>query len=62
MLVAPFHSVQPGAIKVHHNQTDCVDGERIQTRYMRTGTAGLPLCPACADIAVAERRAQASAG
>ena len=59
MLVPPFRSAQAGAIKVHHNQSECLYGNRIATQYMRSDSAGLPLCPDCADIAAAERRAKA---
>jgi hypothetical protein len=57
MQVTPFHSVSFVASKVHHNQSACADGDKIETRYMRSGTAGLPLCRACAEMAVAARKA-----
>ena len=35
---------------VHHNNTNCTEGNNIERRYLRLGTGGKPLCKRCADL------------
>ena len=46
MKVAPYHSIKPGT-KVHHNHSECTEGNNIEAYYKRPGTGGHPLCEHC---------------
>jgi hypothetical protein len=46
----PWHSSKPADKNVHHNNTSCTEGNNIEPRYRRTGTAGRPLCQHCARL------------
>jgi hypothetical protein len=47
MKTSPWHSIkQP----VHHDNTNCNEGNNIETENRRDGTGGKPLCKACADL------------
>lgn len=56
--VAPFHSIAPAygtgllgmARAVHHNNTDCTEGNNIEPQYLAPGTGGRPLCAHCARL------------
>ena len=49
--VAPFHSVNPSALHVHHDNTRCTGANNIDRQHRRSGTAGRPLCHHCAALA-----------
>lgn len=40
----PWHSVKE---TVHHNNTSCSAGTRIEPEYRRGGKGGKPLCEEC---------------
>jgi hypothetical protein len=44
--VQPFHSDEPGR-EVYHNSTRCTEGNNIERRHLRQGTAGRRLCDHC---------------
>lgn len=45
--MSPIHSEkQP----VHHNNNKCTEANNIESRYLRQGTGGKPLCKNCADL------------
>jgi len=44
--VNPFHSRLPGT-RVHHNNTQCTEGDNIESYNRVSGTGGLPLCDHC---------------
>ena len=46
----PWHSIRQD---VHHNNTDCTEGNNIEPHYRRPGTGGKPLCRHCARLALA---------
>ena len=46
MKVAAYHSAKPG-IRVHHNESNCTEGNNIETYNRQGGTGGLPLCSHC---------------
>lgn len=46
MKVAPWHSKRPGETK-HHDNTQCTEGNNIESHYRAAGTGGLPLCKHC---------------
>ncbi len=46
--VSPTHSVKDTARKVYHNNSACTERNNIETRYLRQGTGGRPLCEHCA--------------
>ncbi len=48
--VAPFHSVKPNAPNVYHNNSRCTEGNNIEPRNLRLGSAGRPLCAHCARL------------
>jgi hypothetical protein len=41
---SPWHSIKQN---VHHNNTDCTEGNNIEPEYRRSGTGGKPLCDRC---------------
>ena len=47
--IAPWHSIRPGET-VHHDNTLCTEGNKIESYYRKAGTGGLPLCKHCADL------------
>jgi hypothetical protein len=47
--VAAFHSTEPSAT-VYHDESTCVDGNNIEARYHKSGTAGRPRCARCKEI------------
>jgi hypothetical protein len=40
----PFHSDKRN---VHHNNTNCTEGNNIEKENRRSGTGGKPLCKNC---------------
>jgi hypothetical protein len=42
--VSPFYSIHGS---VHHDNTQCTEGNNIETKYRRSGTGGLPKCDHC---------------
>jgi hypothetical protein len=50
MKTQPFHSARPGDKQVYHDNTSCTEGNNIEDRYKRQGTAGRPLCQRCASL------------
>jgi hypothetical protein len=44
MRVAPFHSVYQS---VHHDQSQCTEGNNIERQNRRPGTGGKPKCSHC---------------
>lgn len=49
---SPWHSVKED---VHHDNTDCNAGYRIETENLRAGTGNKPLCSECQRLAEAGR-------
>lgn len=47
--VSPFHSIRPGT-QVHHNDTNCTEGNNIESYNRRSGTGGHPLCNRCKQL------------
>jgi len=47
---APWHSVKDTDRKVHHDNTLCTEGNNIEAKYLRQGTAGRPRCDHCARL------------
>lgn len=43
-MTVPWHSVKQ---VVHHNNTSCDSGMKIEAEYRRGGTGGKPLCSEC---------------
>jgi len=50
---APWHSERPGAL-VYHDNDKCEDGQAIALVFRAEGTAGRPLCKACAKLDAGE--------
>lgn len=46
---SPWHSTEPGRT-VYHNNTKCTEGNNIEARYRKAGTAGRRLCTHCARL------------
>jgi hypothetical protein len=46
----PYYSVASTDPPVHHNKSNCPDGERIKPQYKRFGTGGRPLCRECPKV------------
>ena len=44
MRTYPWHSIKR---PVHHNNTECTEGNNIEPKYRREGTGGKPLCDHC---------------
>ncbi len=44
--IFPWHSTLPG-IAVYHNNTDCTEGNNIESRNRASGTGGKHLCDHC---------------
>jgi hypothetical protein len=49
--VAPFHSVKQNTPNVYHDNSKCTEGNNIEKQYLRSGTAGRPLCQHCQRLA-----------
>lgn len=49
-----YHSARPGAPKVHHDQSDCWDGNNIEAYWVTLGTGGYPLCHTCQRLKTAK--------
>ncbi len=47
MKTLPWHREHA---KVHHNNSDCVLGNRIEKESRKKGTGGLPLCERCKQL------------
>ena len=52
--VVPFYSIHPGT-NVHHNDSRCKAGNKIEKKYRRPGSGGNLLCPQCALLKREER-------
>lgn len=50
MKTTPWHSIRESDRKVYHDETRCTEGNNIETRYRRDGTAGRPKCEHCKRI------------
>jgi len=48
--VEPFHSTAPNDPNVHHNNSDCTEGNNIEPENKASGTGGHPLCSHCARL------------
>jgi len=46
MKTEPWHSKRPGET-VHHDNTQCTEGNNIEKYYLAQGTGGRPLCKHC---------------
>lgn len=46
---APWHSERMGEL-VYHDNEKCTEGRSIPPLYRAEGTAGRPLCKACAKL------------
>lgn len=42
-----WHSKKINVANVHHNNTKCKAGSRIDIRYLKQGSDGRPLCMRC---------------
>jgi len=49
--VSPFHSIAPSDRKVYHDNDRCTEGNNIEPRNKRSGTAGRPRCEHCSRLA-----------
>jgi hypothetical protein len=47
--VQPYHSIEPGR-DVYHNSDRCTEGNNIEYRNRRSGTAGRRLCDHCKRV------------
>ncbi len=47
---SPWHSTAPNDPKVHHDNTDCREGDNIQPENRKSGTGGHPKCKHCAQL------------
>jgi hypothetical protein len=45
--VWPWHSAQPGTPNIHHSNSSCPEGNKIERENRREGTGGHPLCEQC---------------
>lgn len=44
---SPWYSIKATDRKVHHNNTDCTEGNNIEPENRREGTGGRPLYEHC---------------
>lgn len=44
---APYHSSNPSDPDVHHDYSDCPNGQQIPAANRRSGTGGYPRCANC---------------
>lgn len=49
--VPAFHSVKEYAKNVYHDNSNCTEGNNIESQYRRAGTAGRPRCEHCNKLA-----------
>jgi hypothetical protein len=49
MRVYPFHSKRVGTT-AHHDNSQCTEGNNIESYNRVHGTGGLPLCQHCRDL------------
>jgi hypothetical protein len=42
-----WHSKKINVANVHHNNTNCKAGNRIEIHYLEQGTGGRPICRRC---------------
>jgi hypothetical protein len=57
-IVLPFHSGNVNALRglmglgsmVYHNNSNCTEGNNIESHYWRAGTDNRPLCMHCARL------------
>lgn len=52
MRVSPWHSIKQS---VHHNNTECTEGNNIEPENRRRGTDGKPLCEHCKRLNASSR-------
>lgn len=45
--VNAWHSTKHDAKPVHHDNTECTEGNNIETKYRASGTGGHPKCAHC---------------
>jgi hypothetical protein len=45
--VDPFHSIADNDRKVYHDDSDCTEGNNIETENKRAGTGGYPRFKNC---------------
>jgi len=50
MKVPAFHSSEPGR-EVYHDRSECTEGNNIERKYKKSGTAGRRKCHRCATLA-----------
>lgn len=50
----PWHSTRKGET-VHHDNTNCTEGDNIESYYLAQGTGGRPLCAHCQRLDAAGR-------
>lgn len=51
MKKAPWHSTNPNlSVRVYHDETQCTEGNNIESRYLALGTGNRPKCKRCAEI------------
>jgi hypothetical protein len=50
----PWYSAEG---RVYHNNTDCLEGQRIELRHLRRNSDFRPLCDSCALLNAGEQRA-----
>jgi len=48
MKTSPWYSSKERT--VHHNDTECTEGNNIERQYRVSGTGGLPLCARCRGL------------
>lgn len=45
-IIDPWYSIEPQS-DVHHENTDCTEGNNIEPENVRAGTGGRRLCDEC---------------
>lgn len=53
--VGAFHSMKEKTPNVHHDNSKCTEGRRLERLYLNFGTAGRPLCAHCERLGEQER-------
>ena len=46
----PIYSAAPNDPKRHHNNNRCTEANNIETKNIRQGTGGFPLCHHCSTL------------
>jgi hypothetical protein len=46
----PIHSIAPNDPKRYHNNDHCTEANNIETKNIRQGTGGYPLCDHCSRL------------